>query len=141
MPQVCTSLRFRTARSRRRPMCSHSRTSSWSRSRSSTPTRLRPRSAFRLPVAVERALNLDEPDDVADQRKDEPQAGEPTYRARLPVEVFVHVAHLRRDDEERDRRDQDVDDEPDHPTNAVAGVALDLLLRLVRPDERVDPQG
>src|SRR4051794_33350714 len=58
---------------------------------------------LRLPVAVERGLNLDEPHDRTDQRQDEPQPGDAADGARLSVEVLVHVAHLRRDDEERDR--------------------------------------
>src|SRR5689334_22657037 len=97
-------------------------------------------SALRFPVAVERALHLDEPDDVADEREQEPQTVDPAHGALLAVEVLVHVTHLRRHEEERDRRDQDVDDQPDHSADTVAGVALDLLLRLVRPNERVDAE-
>ena len=73
------------------------------RSRSSIRKSLRRRSALRFPVAVERALHLDEPDDVPDQREQEPEAGEAAHGALLPVEVLVHVTDLGGDDEERHR--------------------------------------
>src|SRR5438128_2361972 len=121
-------------------MCSRSQASCSSRSKSSILRSLGRRSALRLPVAVERALNLDEPDDRAEQRQEEPKTGDAAHRTVLPVEILVHVAHLGRDEEERDRREQEVDDEPDHAADAVAGVALDLLLRLVRPNVGVDAE-
>src|SRR5439155_1140932 len=90
--------------------------------------------------AVERPLHFHEPDDAPDQRKKEPEPSRSAYRARLPVEVLVHVADLGRDDEVGNGRDNEIDDEPDNAANPVPGIALDLLMGPVDPDERIDPE-
>ena len=44
---------------------------------------LRRRGSLRLPVAVEPALHLEEPDEGADERQEHPEAGDPAHRGRL----------------------------------------------------------
>jgi len=51
-----------------------------------------------------------------------------------------HAAVVLRQLLQRHRRDDDVDHEAEHAADPVAGVALDLLLRLVDPVDAVDPE-
>ena len=52
------------------------------------------RSALRLPVSVQRALDLHEPDQVADDREQEPQPVDAADGAAAAVEVLLHVPDL-----------------------------------------------
>src|SRR5215203_4354444 len=95
-----------------------------------------------LPVAVERALHLDEPDDRPDQDQDAegaPQPGPPVHGAHLAISL-VHLPNLGRDHERSDESDDERDDEAENSADALAAVLLDLLLAFVDPDEVVDAE-
>ena len=97
------------------------------------------RFVLRLPVPVERALDLDEPDERPDDRQEEPETGPARERRRSAV-LLVHLPDLGRNEEPGDDRDHDVDHEAEHSADALAGVVLDLVLGLEDPVERVDPE-
>ena len=94
-----------------------------------------------MPVAVECALPLDEPDDVPDQRQQDPQAGEPTNGALLPIEILVHVTHLGRDEEEGHRREQEIDDDVGDTLSEISeiqNIAEEDSIVKEAPKEKVD---
>src|SRR5438874_10592271 len=102
-------------------------------------SRGRRRRRLALPVAVERALDLHEPDDPADDRKEPPEADPAAERRLLPVGL-VHLADLGGRLERHDPGEHDPDHEPEDAAHADARVLLDLLARLVDPVQAVDPE-
>src|SRR3990170_8408096 len=96
-----------------------------------------------LPVAVQRSLDLHEPDDRRDDQDcswDQPEAGPAGHGLRL-ARLRVHVPELGGDDERAHRVDQDPDDEAEDAPESVAGVLLHLLLGLLGPLPPVDAEG
>src|SRR5688572_7146226 len=69
------------------------------------------------PVPVERALHLDEPDERADEREQDPEP-RPAAERRLAAVRPVHLPDLGRDQEPGDRREEDVDDEAEDAADA-----------------------
>src|SRR5947209_20634051 len=96
-------------------------------------------SAVGLPVAVERALDFDEPDDGPDERDQVPESRDSADELLLSL-GGVHVADLRRQQEQVDNVDQNLDDQRDDRADALAGVLLELPEDLVSPVERVDAE-
>src|SRR5579872_4831550 len=74
--------------------------------------------AVGLPVPVERALDLDEPDDGPDERDQVPETRETADGLLLPL-GGVHVANLRRQQEQVDDVDQNLDVQPEDRKSVV----------------------
>ncbi len=88
-----------------------------------------------LPVPVERALHLHEPDDRRDDEdpeREEPES-RPAAHRRLTAVLLVHVPDLGRNDERHDGAHDDPDDEAEHAADPLAGVLLHLFRGLVDP--------
>src|SRR5581483_6963353 len=115
--------------------CRYVRTRSWGSA--GDCDRLPGDGAVGFPVRVERALDLEEPDDGPDERDQIPESRETADGLLLSL-GGVHVADLRRQQEQVDDVDQNLDDQSDNGTNALAGVLLELPEDLVGPVERVD---
>src|SRR5207244_1550235 len=92
------------------------------------------------PELAERLLHPQVPDDVADERQQEPEAPEHGDEA-LATIALVHVLDLVGDGEHHHRRDHDVDDDAEHAAEAVAVVLLEVLGGAVGPECAPDAEG
>ena len=93
--------------------------------------------AVRLPELVDRVLDPEVPDQVADQRQQEPQTPDRRDRS-YPTLALVHLLDLAGHQEHGDRRDQDRHEQIGDTAETGVVVLLELLTVLVRPHDRPD---
>src|SRR3954454_14465508 len=92
------------------------------------------------PEVVDGGLDLEVPDERADDREQEPQAPDRLDRRGLAF-ALVHGLELDRDHEPHDRVHEDGEHDADRATEAFAAVLLEVLALAVGPDEGPDPEG